>query len=500
MKGISKYRLLAIIAGTLWLTGCSDFLDESDPSNFTVENYFTKPEHARSSVNAIYLAMRDPIMNSGFGGADWAMTEFATGLAATDLGQAVNSYFVKDLRNTSDNGYGRDYWASYYKGIANANLSIAKIPTISMDATEAKRLMGEAYFLRAWYYFNLVRLFGNIPLVTEPVTLESTQLRPTQASVEDVYKLIVADLTTAEASGLAWTDASGKVSLGAVKSLLAKVYLTMAGYPLQKGATHYDMAAKKAAEVIDSQKFKLFSTYDDLHNPTKKNVDENIFMIQFRTQILPGSWQGFIIPYNKNISAYSDETGGIYATADFIKSYDPTDLRIKEKQFFFTKFTNQSDRNLEVNLGGYFIYKHFDVAAQTTTANSDLNWPVIRYADVLLMYAEASNEVGTPTAKAYDALNATRVRAQLPALSGLSKDQFRTEVLKERWYELCFENITWFDMVRLRKAFNVSTKTFDNYVGHKFSYGPVVTERELLFPIPTVEIRNNTSLKQNTGY
>lgn len=245
MKGITKkYRLLAMIAGTLWLAGCSDFLDESDPSSFTVENYFTKPEHARSSVNAIYLAMRDPIMNSGFGGADWSMTEFATGLASTDLGQAVNSYFVKDLRNTSDNAYSRDYWASYYKGIANANLSITKIPTITMDATEATKLLGEAHFLRAWYYFNLVRLFGSIPLITEPITLESEQLRPTQANPDDVYNLIVEDLKTAEAAGLPWADASGKVSTGAVKSLLAKVYLTMAGFPLQKGAEYYDLASK----------------------------------------------------------------------------------------------------------------------------------------------------------------------------------------------------------------------------------------------------------------
>ncbi|GLU55547.1 RagB/SusD family nutrient uptake outer membrane protein [Dyadobacter frigoris] len=500
MNGIlKKYRLLVLIAGTLWFASCSDFLDESDPSNFTVENYFTKPEHARSSVNAIYANMRK-IMESGFGGADWSMTEFATGQAATDLGQAVNSYFVKDLKNTSDNSYGLRYWQFYYKGIANANLSIAKIPGITMDAVEAKRLMGEAYFLRAWYYFNLVRLFGNIPLVTEPTSLQSEQLRPSQANPEEVYKLIVDDLTTAEASGLPWTDPSGKVSLGAVKSLLAKVYLTMAGYPLQKGSTYYDLAAKKAEEVIDSKQFKLFASYDDLHNPAKKNIEENIFMIQYKTQIIPGTWQGFIIPYNKNISAYSDEMAGIYATVDFVKSYDPADLRTKEKQFFFTKFTNQSDRNQEVALGGYFIYKHFDITAQTTTANSDLNWPVIRYADVLLIYAEASNEAGAPTAKAFDALNGTRLRAQLPALSGLSKDQFRTEVLKERWYELCFENVTWFDMVRLRKGFNTATKQFDDYVGHKFSYGPVITARELLFPIPTVEIRNNTNLKQNTGY
>ena len=223
-------------------------------------------------------------------------------------------------------------------------------------------------------------------------------------------------------------------------------------------------------------------------------------MIQYKTGLIASGWQVSIIPYNKNISAYSDETGGIYATGDFVKSYEANDLRVKEKQFFFTKFTNESDRNKVVDLGGYFIYKHFDNVAQTSSANSDLNWPVIRYADVLLIYAEAANEVGGPSAKVYDAVNAIRTRAQLPALSGLTKDALREAIWKERWHELCFENITWFDMARLRKAFNVTTKKFENYVGHKFSYGPTVTERELLFPIPTAEIRNNTKLNQNKGY
>lgn len=488
-----------LVAGIVAMSSCSDFLNESDPSNFTVENYFTKPEHAVSSINAIYASMRDPL-SSGFGGGTWMMTEFATGLAATDLGQAVNSYFVKDLRNTSDNGYGQSYWTSYYRGIGNANLSIAKIPTITMDATQAQKLLAEAHFLRAWYYFQLVQMFGNIPLITEPVTLQSEQLFPDVATPQAVYDLIVADLKAAEAADLNWVEASGRVSQGAIKSLLAKVYLTMAGYPLQKGQEYYQLAAQKAEEVINSNQFKLFSTYDDLHNPAKKNIEENIFMIQFKTQVIPSNWQVAIIPYNKNISQYSDETGGIYATADFVRSYDPNDLRAKEKQFFYTTYTLEADRSKEVELGGYFIYKHFDNTAHTSTANSDLNWPVIRYADVLLVYAEAQNEVSGPSEKVYQAVNATRTRAQLAPLSGLSKDALREEIWKERWYELCFENITWFDMVRLRKAFNVATKTFDDYVGHKFSYGPVVSERELLFPIPTMEKVNNPKLQQNPGY
>src|SRR5690606_34174592 len=198
---IRKMKNIIYLFITVCLTSCSEFLTESDPSNFTVENYFTKPAHARSSVNAIYASMRDP-MESGFGGGTWMMTEFATGLAATDLGQAVNSYFVKDLNNTADNGYGQTFWESYYRGIGNANLSILKIPEISMDSEEATRLLGEAHFLRAWYYFELVRMFGHIPLITETINLQSENLRPEQADPEAVYNLIVDDLTIAEAAGL----------------------------------------------------------------------------------------------------------------------------------------------------------------------------------------------------------------------------------------------------------------------------------------------------------
>lgn len=499
MKITIKWSMIFVtLSMGMIMTGCSKFLDETDPSNFSTGSYFTKPEHAKSSVNAIYASMRDPL-SSGFGGGAWMMLEFATGLAGTDLGQAVNSYFVKDLTNTADNGYGLTIWTSYYKGIANANTSIQYIPKITMDETEKKKLLGQAYFLRAWYYFNLVQIFGNIPLVTEPVNLQSDQLKPKQVAAEEVYNLIVADLQNAEQSGLPWKDETGRVSMGAVKSLLAKVYLTMAGYPLQKGATHYTLAAQKAREVMDSGQFELFDDYESLHNLAMKNKEENIFMVQYQSGILPSNWQVSIVPYNKNISKYSDETGGIYSTTAFAQSFEPNDLRAKEKKFFYTKYTNQDDRNLVVELGGYFIYKYFDNDAHLNTASSGMNWPVIRYADVLLMYAEASNETNGPSQAAYDAVNAIRLRAELPALSGLTKDQLREAVWKERWYELCFENITWFDMARLRKAFNVTTKQFDNYVGHRFSYGPVLKERELLFPIPTSETLNG-GLTQNIGY
>jgi hypothetical protein len=482
-----------------FVSSCSDFLEEPDRSNFTMENYFTKPAHAESAVNAIYESLR-PVTGGGFNGAPWMMLEFATGLANTELGQAQNSIFVRNLVNNSDNAYGQTYWTTNYRGIANANVAIAKIPDIPMDEVAKKRALGQARFLRAFYYYELVRIFGKIPLITEPIDLKSPDLYPTPASEEEVYKLIVDDLLVAETSGLPFTDATGRVSTGAVKSLLSSVYLTMAGYPLKKGNEYYQKAAEKANEVIVSNQYSLFPSYDDLHNPAKKNIGENIFMVQFATIILPSNWQTSIVPYNQGISAYSDETGAIFANKEFVESYETGDKRAQEKQFYYKSFSLKTDRSKTRDLGGYYIYKHFDLEAQLTTRSSGLNWPLMRFAEVLLIYAEAANEVSGPSPAAYEAVNKIRRRANLPDLQGLSKDQLREAIWKERWHELSFENKTWYDMVRLRKAFNVTTRKFEDFVGHTFSYGPKLQERELLFPIPTAEIRNNDKLVQNTGY
>ncbi|TXD77322.1 RagB/SusD family nutrient uptake outer membrane protein [Algoriphagus ratkowskyi] len=492
---IKKITLVALLISA---ASCADFLDETDNSNFTIENYFTKPEHAKSAVNSIYQSLQ-PVMSSGFGGGPWMMVEFATGLADTELGQAQNSLFVKDLVNNSDNGYGQTIWTTYYRGIANANIAIAKIPEIVMDETAKKKLIGEAKFLRAYYYFNLIRIFGNIPLTLEPIDLTSADLFAPPANPEVVYNQIVLDLKDAEEAGLPLRETTGRVSLGAVKSLLSSVYLTMGGYPLQK-TENYALAAAKAKEVIDSGEFSLFPTYGDLHIPAKKNLGENIFMAQFSAFILPSDWQVSIIPYNRGISNYSAETGGIFANQDFIESHEAGDKRTAEKEFYYTSYSLRADRTKTLELGDYYIYKHFDVLAQTSTTSSGMNWPILRFAEVLLIHAEASNEASGPNTDAYASVNQIRKRAELAPLSGLSKEKLREAIWREKFFELSYENKTWFDMVRIRKGFNVKTREFEEYVGHKFVYGPTLKERELLFPIPTAEIRNNKNLIQNSGY
>src|SRR5680860_697647 len=165
MKTTIKNKIqIALMVFLLFMgTGCSDFLDESDPSNITADNYFKTAEHAETAVYSIYSTLRS-VRGGSYGGSPWLMLEFATGLAESDLGQADNSNIIRNLTNTSDNAYGKAYWENSYEGIANANLAISNIPEIDMDEGQKQKLMGEARFLRAYYYYNLVRIFGSVPV------------------------------------------------------------------------------------------------------------------------------------------------------------------------------------------------------------------------------------------------------------------------------------------------------------------------------------------------
>ena len=483
------------------LSGCADFLDEKDQSNFTPENYFTKPEHAESIINAIYEDLRLGGVGGDYGGNPYFMTDFQTGLAGTKVGQNTHINNIRLLVNNADNGYSKSWWNTCYRAIANANMAIEKIPGIEMDETLKAQYLGEAYFFRAYNYFNLIRIFGHIPLILSPVDASSSQLYPMQEKPEVVYDQIVKDLVEAEKAGLDWVNEGGRVNQAAVKSVLAEVYLTMAGYPMTDGSDYYQLSAAKAKEVIDHGDYYLFDDYSSLHSLEYENKGEHIFMIQYQSGIVENPFQSLYLPYNLDVSFYSTETGSVYAMNEFIDSYEDGDKRIENEEFYYDEYTSNKNRTDTLNLGAYYIYKFFDTDANLNTAKSSLNYPLIRYAEVLLMFAEASNEVSdSPSDDAFLYLNKIRERANLEDLSGLTKNEFRKAVWKEQYYELAFENKVWFNMVRIRKVLNLRTGNFDDYVGHEFVSGPVLTERELLFPIPTSEINNNKNLVQNTGY
>jgi hypothetical protein len=253
----------------------------------------------------------------------------------------------------------------------------------------------------------------------------------------------------------------------------------------------------------------LFTTYEDVHKESTENRVEHLFMLQYNNLVAGNPMENFYPNFKPVTFSGPGGTGSSVPTSAFYKSYETGDLRAKDQEgYFYTSyFTNGNGARFE--LGAPYVFKHFNRTSAGTsgvagTRQNNLNVPQIRYAEVLLLFAEAQNELGAPTQAAYDAFKRIRDRAKLttPGLETYNQASFREAVWKERWYELCYEQITWFDMVRLRKVFNENTKKFDEFVGHvNLSSNQPLQEKHLLLPIPRQELLNNPNLKtQNPGY
>ena len=513
---ISKIGKAALVSALLiGPAGCSDFLAEQAPSNLTPESFYTIPDHAEAAIGSVYADLRFMGGGAGIFSSNWQLLEALTGTSTTETAQNSDLNNLYGLVHDGNTIHVVNYWNGLYKVIAQANQVLEKVPPITpMPDAQKKKILGEARFLRASAYFTAVRLWGDIPLITKPQTAGSDDFLPSRTPKEEVYKLIVEDLIAAEAAGLAWMDLSGRANLAAVKSQLAIVYLTMAGFPLGKGASHYKLAADKAKEVIDyatanPATINLFPTYEDVRRENLKNRIEHLFMLQYNT-LVAGNPMGNMFPNFKPVTFNGPSgTGSTVPTSSFYNSYETGDLRAKNQEgYFYTSyFTNGNGAPFD--LGAPYIFKHFNRTANGTagvagTRNDNLNVPQIRYAEVLLVFAEAQNEAGGPNQDAYNAFKRIRDRAKLstPALGSYTAATFREAVWRERWYELCFEQVTWFDMVRLRKVFNETTKGFDNFAGHiNLSSKQPLQEKHLLLPLGKQEMLNNPNLKpQNPGY
>jgi hypothetical protein len=514
---LTKYISQAVLCG-LALTGpvgCSDFLKEQAPSNLSPGTFYTIPDHAEAALASTYAGTRFIGGDAGIFSTNWQLLEALTGTSTTETAQNSDLNNLYGLVHDGNTAHVVNYWNGLYTLIANANLVLDKVPGITpMDAAQKTKILGEARFLRATAYFTAVRLWGDIPLITTPQSAASADFLPARASQEDVYKLIVDDLVAAEAAGLAWTDVSGRANLAAVKTQLSKVYLTMAGFPLSKGASYYKLAADKALEVItyanaNPSVINLFTTYEDVHRESNKNRLEHLYMIQYNTSVAGNPMDNFYPNFKPVTYNGPGGTGSSVPTPTFYASYEAGDLRTKDQAgyFYTTYYTNGS--GAQFSLGAPYVFKHFNRTANGTsgvtgTRQNNLNVPQIRFAETLLIYAEAQNEVGGPTQAAYDAMKRIRDRATLTtqALGSYTQATFREAVWRERWHELCYEQLTWYDMVRLRKVYNETTQGFDNFVGHiNLSSKQPLQEKHLLLPIPRQELLNNPNLKtQNPGY
>jgi len=504
-----KNKYIFILTAFLSLLSCTDFLDEESTGTMSIDSNLSSVESCTALANSTYINTQVFDANEGtWGGNTLWLLEFMTGKANSEASQTEFMDF-KNLTLNSRSRYIEKWWKDCYGGIAKANLAIMKIPEFTgVDESVRSKLMGEAYFMRALYYFYMVRIFGDLPKIST-VQTGLSELYAERSPVKEIYdEIIIPDLLQAEKCALPQKDETGRVSMGAVKALLADVYLTYAGYPIQGGKEYYKESAKRSEEIITAGMYSLYPEYSDLRVPANKNKKEFIFQVQFAIDKTHNDMIPKVLPPKSDISAYSSEYGSLVPTKEFYESFREGDKRAQERQFFFSsypgnpkKLPTESPKLEKVDFGGFYIFKYFDENAIVNTAKSDLNWTLYRYPDVLLMYAEAQTEAdGSPNSLALESLNQVRRRAELPDLTNTGAEAFKQAVWDERYFELCYEGKTWFDMVRTRKIRNDITGNYDNFVGYKTVYGETYTEQFLLFPLPQRELNANSSLKQNAGY
>jgi starch-binding outer membrane protein, SusD/RagB family len=473
--------------------GCSeDFLDLAPISSSNVQNFYRTMSDFETAIVGAYSSLR-------LSGTYHDHMQLVGDLRSdnTEMGTTASVRFpyfeLSEFRDQVTNSINESIWNHHYLGISRVNRILDNISNLDASDAYKTRIEGESKFLRALLYFNLVRVFGDVPLLTSRLrSIEDAYSRGrTEKSL--VYEQIIKDLVFAENS-LPVSVASnqvGRATKGAASSLLGKVYLTL---------KDFSNAKTKLENVINSNQYQLLDNYATLWSPQNKNHNESIFDVQFRRGSGTSTGSNFSVRFTPylytNLPFYS--TGGGYniPTDDLINAYEEGDLRKNSslREYYINNLGNIVD-----GLEGRYSIKFYNMPTQGQGA--DDNWPVIRYADVLLMYAEVLNEISfQPNGQAFTYLNMVRKRAGLPdktsgnanpKLSVDSQAEFRLAIEHERRVELAFEGHRWFDLVRTGRAITVLNPKVNTEL----------KEHHLLLPIPQTQIDiNPDKISQNPGY
>lgn len=481
-----KYTYISIsVVLLLALTACENQLDLLPVTNPTNVTYYKTAEDAKAAVGACYAQI---------GSTDRFLDLVTTDDAIPFLTGAADRPLLWRYNITPSNAFITQY-ASSYDGINRSNIVIARLPDIAMDESLKKKYIAEAKFLRALHYFNLVRLYGDVPIVTTEAT-SFEGLAVVRDPVDKVYAQIEADLKDAEML-LPKTNAaseSGRATLGAAKGILAKVYLTRAG--VTAASPYWAQAAAKAKEVMDLGVYDLYANFADAFALTARGGKENIFEIQYLTDVKGhGDGRGYGV---RSAPIYPGTGSGIARpTASLFNLYTDKDTR-KAVTFLTSYVYNGVTTTLSITTTDFAkavsFQKLWDKTAKTVSGEGTSK-PILRYSDILLMYAEASNETNNgPTADAYAALNKVRMRAGLEALTALTYQQFKEAVWLERRLEFTFENIRRFDLVRTGRLLDAVKAE------NSFSRNATIQPFHVLMPIPQTDMDANPNLKQNLGY
>lgn len=495
---MKKIIYIGMLSLTMLSVSCSDFLDKEPYEDPSAEASKDKAS-AIALVNGAYQPLQRPKL---YNMRIWSL-DIVAGNSEVGAGGGTDGIETVDLANfvtTSDNATALDIWRGPNPGILYCNTVLENIPAMNLEQSLKDRSIGEAKFLRAHYYFILVQLFGDVPLTTK-TPKPGDDLKPSRTSKTTIYNdLIIPDLKEAiqllpAREEYAGSDV-GRASKGAAAGMLAKVYLTLGMY----------QESLEMCNLVESLGYTLNPDYSDCFGgeAKNKNTKESLFEVQYYGLTSAGFWSDdnqanwlstYMGPRN------SGWVGGSYGwnqpTQEFVNQYENGDLR-KDKTILYEggpAFDGKTYKSTMSNTG-YNVRKFLVPLSVSPDYNTNsASIIVLRYADVLLMKAEALNELGR-TSEAIAPLFEVRKRAGLTSLSdiqSLSQDQMREKIRHERRIELAFEGHRWFDLMRWENG-QYAIKFFHS-IG-KINAGT----RNLLLPIPQKEIDTNPNLKQNPGY
>ncbi len=469
MQHTTRYMLrnagLAMAVSAL-LTGCtSGFLDLTPQSQPNADNFYRTANDFGNAVNGAY----DALQSANQYGGDFNTLLEARSDNVLDNDPSSNAglrYNIDRFIEPTTNTVLRDTWGSLYTGINRTNLILDKIDAISFDATLKARYTGEAQFIRALSYFNLVRLWGKVPLVLKAGSTAEARAY-IRNEVPDIYAAIEKDLTAAAANlPAAYTGSDvGRATSGAAKALLGKVLITE-----QK----YTQAAQVLREVVNSNTYRLLPNVADVFTVSNKNNAEIVFAVKFRKGV-GGVSEGHGLWFGTNIGDNIEKT--------LRSAYAAEDKRLP----LIAQVAVPSNVNVVPR-------KYYDEVSATNDVGND--YPVLRYADVVLSLAEALNEAGYQAGgEALQLLNQIRTRAGVATYTAAqlpTQAAFREAVLAERRLEFPLEGQRWFDLIRTGKAIDAIKVT-----------GITVPANRLIYPVPQSEIdvyNNPGTFAQNPGY
>lgn len=507
-----KYSILTAVAVVGLFSGCQN-LEEDPKANLTPGTYFKTQSDLDGAVSAIYIQFA---RDGAWGFTNRSTSYFGSDDFTTDPGLNKEDFRLFDrLSGGSANGSMVAQWQGPWQGIYQANNVIANYEKVTSTDELKNQSAGQAYFLRALGYYYLVRTFGPVPVILTPIDVDD---RPDRDPVEKVYEAVIADLKKAkELLPVSFPGQPGKANKLAAGSLLADVYLTMTGWPLNQ-ASNYALAATEADAIIQSGQYNLNTPYATVF--TTNNSSESIFGLQYNVNGgLPLRSSGSsCVPLDEVAVNSSSGWDDYYPEINFYKKA-PVCKRTDDTFYTTLKLRQPDGKTFKLvpwdspeTHAGHPYYKKFraglngDGVSETETAILSINpstnkvYDIIRYPLVLLAYAEASAMAGGgPTAASYDAINQVRKRAGLPNLkTGLSAAAFRDSVVYERAYEFAGEfGVRWFDIVRLQLLPKIVAERspLENPIPASTNFS-----QKYLAPIPFNEMTRNPKWVQNEGY